>query len=191
MLVGVLLAAGAGRRFGGTKLLAPLAGATVGALAARALGPAVDRRLAVVRPRDEALTRLLSAEGFETLPFASASEGMGASLAFGVSAAPEADGWIVALADMPFVRAGTVQSLARLLRAGAPLVAPVFGGRRGHPVGFGRTFLAELTALHGEEGGRSILEAHTGQLVGMNCDDPGVLRDVDSSEDLPAEGREQ
>lgn len=184
-VVGVLLAAGASRRFGGEKLLAPMGGSCVGVCAARALRPAVDRAVAVVRPEDERLAGLLTSEGFETLPFAGASRGMGASLAFGVAAAAEADGWIVALADMPFLEGTTVARVAERVRIGLEkIVAPSFKGRRGHPVGFRRDLLPELLALDGDRGARSLLVAHAAEVSLLECDDEGILRDVDSIGDL-------
>ncbi len=153
-------------------------------LAARSLLPAVDRAVAVVRPGDTTLASLLEAEGFEVLPFEGAARGMGASLAFGVAAEPNAEGWVVALADMPFVRPETVAAVARELRAGAPIVVPVFNGRRGHPVGFSNAFFSELVGLEGEEGGRSILLRHPTQVINLERDDDGVTKDVDRSEDL-------
>ncbi len=184
-IVGVLLAAGASRRFGGEKLLAPVGDSCVGILAARALRPAVDRAVAVVRPEDEKLARLLEVEGFEPLPFARATRGMGASLAFGVAAATEADGWLVALGDMPFLEPATVARVADSLRLGPHvIVAPSFGGRRGHPVGFGRVLLPDLLALDGDQGARALLADHATEVLLLECDDEGILLDVDSTGDL-------
>ena len=185
MIVGVLLAAGAGARFGGGKLLAPLEdGIPVGVRAARTLKGAVDRTVAVVRADDAPLLELLGAEGRAVLPVARASEGMGASLAYGVTSSPEADGWVVALADMPFVKPETVEAVRRALEAGAPIAAPSFGGRRGHPVGFQRTFYPDLVRLQGDAGARGLLLRNDEQIVLLECDDPGAVRDVDTVEDL-------
>ena len=185
MIVGVLLAAGAGARFGGGKLLAPLEdGIPVGVRSARLLRSSVDRVLAVVRPGDATLEALLRAEGLEVRRFPGALEGMGASLAFGISAAPAADGWVVALADMPFVRPETVATVVQTLTTGAAIVAPAYRGRRGHPVGFAATLIAELVRLEGDAGARSVLLRHESEVVLVECDDPGILRDVDEPCDL-------
>lgn len=187
MIVGVLLAAGAGARFGGAKLLAPLEdGTPVGVRSARILKGAVDRAVAVVRADDAALAALLRAEGLEVLPFDRASEGMGASLAHGVASSPDGDGWLVALADMPFVKPETVDAVRRALVAGAPIAAPSFAGKRGHPVGFQKAFYPELVRLWGDEGARALLTRNRGQIVLLECDDPGAVRDVDTPEDLGA-----
>ena len=185
MIVGVLLAAGSGSRFGGAKLLAPLPdGTPLGVRSARTLAGAVDRALAVVRPEDTVLARLLSEEGLEVRVFPGAVEGMGASLAFGVAAAPEAGGWLVALADMPWVRIETARAVAELVRGGALVAAPSRGGRRGHPVGFGSSLISELRGLHGDRGAREILSRHADRVTLLEVDDEGILLDIDELRDL-------
>lgn len=185
VIVGVLLAAGAGTRFGGDKLLARLPdGTPIGARAARTLRGGVDMGLAVVRSGDLALARLLEAEGLEVVPFAGADDGMGASLAFGISAAPEADGWIVALADMPFLLPASVEVVARKLREGAWIAAPSREGRRGHPVGFHRGLFSELAGLGGDQGARVLLDRHVARVELLETDDPGIFLDVDTLGDI-------
>lgn len=191
MIAGVLLAAGSGSRFGGGKLLARLAdGTPVGARAARTLRSAVDGALAVVRPGDDELAALLLAEGLEVRAFAGAAEGMGASLAFGVAAAPEADGWLVALADMPWIRPETAAGVADLLRGGALVAAPARGGRRGHPVGFGHSLISELTALRGDRGARDIFSHHAAQITLLDVTDEGIFLDIDELKDIAAANSE-
>ena len=185
VIVGVLLAAGRGSRFGGRKLVASLPdGMQVGARAARTLRGAVDSGVAVVRPGDAELSSLFSREGLTPLPFDRADEGMGASLSFGVSSTPDALGWVVALADMPFVQPETVEAVCRKLREGAWIVVPSHGGRRGHPVAFSRSLRGELVQLGGDKGARSVLSKHSERVVTLECDDPGILLDVDTPDDL-------
>ena len=184
-ITGVLLAAGDSSRFGADKLLHPLPdGTPLAVLSARHLAAAVPRALAVVRTEEGPLARLLASEGLEIVACPRAAEGMGASLACGVAAAPEVAGWIITLADMPFVLPATIARVAAALAQGASIAAPVFHGRRGHPVGFGREFREELLALTGDIGARSILAVHPGKLTLVECDDHGILRDIDAPEDL-------
>jgi molybdenum cofactor cytidylyltransferase len=78
--------------------------------------------------------------------------------------------------------------VAEALRNGASLAAPVFGGRRGHPVGFARDWFEALAGLEGDRGARDVLAAHAAALALVPCDDPGILVDVDVPshlEDLP------
>jgi molybdenum cofactor cytidylyltransferase len=185
VIVGILLAAGSGTRFGAHKLLHPLPDGTPMAVAAlRNLAQGVDEVIAVVRPGDTDLMQCLAREKVRVLPCAKADQGMGASLACGVSAAPDAAGWIIALADMPFVPAEIVCTLAAQLNAGATIVAPAYQGQRGHPVGFGHAFYAALSALSGDQGARHILKQNADRLSLVPSTDPGVLRDIDTQADL-------
>ncbi|MHB1478212.1 MAG: nucleotidyltransferase family protein [Acidithiobacillus ferrooxidans] len=185
MIAGILLAAGASRRFGFSKLLQPLADGTPMALAsARALREGTDRLIAVIRSEDKALARLFADHGVHVLPCPESSQGMGRSIACGVRASAEADAWIIALADMPFIQKGTIQGVAELLRDGAVLAAPFYAGRRGHPVGFSRSLGSSLCKLEGDEGARSIVARHLDELRLYPCADPGVHGDIDTPEDL-------
>jgi molybdenum cofactor cytidylyltransferase len=107
---------------------------------------------------------------------------MGASLAWGVRAAPAAAGWVIALADMPWVRSQTIAAIVAALRAGAPIAAPECRGRRGHPVGFAAAYYPQLSVLSGDEGAKRLLGEQSVVLVAT--DDEGVLRDVDTRADL-------
>jgi molybdenum cofactor cytidylyltransferase len=109
---------------------------------------------------------------------------MGASLACAAGAAGEADGYLVALGDMPFLRRTSIAALRDALANGALLVAPYFRTRRGHPIGFSRRFLPELLSLKGDEGARRVLAAHERELVKIPIGDPGVIRDIDTPDDL-------
>jgi molybdenum cofactor cytidylyltransferase len=187
-IAGVLLAAGGGERFGGAKLAAPLAsgpqmGVAVGVAACRNLRRVLDV-VAVVRPGDEALASMLAGEGARVVVAARAAEGMGASLAAGIAAAGDVHGYVVALADMPWIAPATIRAVAEALIGGASIAAPRHRGRRGHPVGFAAAHRDALVALGGDEGARSILDACAGAVRLVDVDDPGILRDVDVPDDL-------
>jgi molybdenum cofactor cytidylyltransferase len=190
-VVGILLAAGGGVRFGGAKLLAPLDPADpatpVGVAACRHLVAAVPDVIAVVRPGDAALAAALAGAGARVVDCAASTRGIGASLACGVRASPAAGGWIVALADMPWIRPETIARVAASVRGGALVAAPFHAGTRGHPVGFGSACRDELAALDGDEGARAILTAHRDALVRIDVDDAGVLRDIDTPDQLGSE----
>jgi len=188
-IVGVLLAAGRGERFGGGKLLVPLpagpnAGVALGVAACRNLRAAVGEVIAVVRPGAPSLAASLVREGARVVVAANADDGMGASLAAGVAVAGGADGFIVALADMPWVTPATIRAVVEALRSGASIAAPRYHGRRGHPVGFAAAHRAELVALAGDQGARAIVEANASSVTFVDVDDTGVLADVDVPGDL-------
>ena len=185
-VVPILLAAGASCRFGTDKLLQPLPDGTPLALAAtRTLQAALGQVWAVVRSGDAPVARCLSREpGVELIVCPRAERGMGHSIGCGVRAGSDAAAWLIALADMPYVRAETVARLAARLLQGAAIVAPSYRGRRGHPVGFARRFRAPLQSLEGDQGARALLQAHRSGLELIPCEDPGVVRDVDVPADL-------
>lgn len=189
MITGILLAGGRAQRFGSDKLRARLPdGRCVAEAAAAAMVDALPRVLAVVRPGCGPLGAILQAAGCELVRCPHADQGMGASLACGVGAAPDADGWVVALADMPWIRPATIGRVAAGLIDGVRIIAPVDAGRRGHPVGFAGDLGADLAALTGDRGARDLIAAHDRDVVLFESGDPGVLHDIDTPEDLPRRG---
>ena len=189
-VVGILMAAGRGRRFDPAglrnKLLQPLPdadGMPVVAASARKLLAAVPRVVAVVAPDDGGVAALLADLGCEVTVCPDADSGMAASLVHAIRhSLPAADAWLVALGDMPHVAPATLRALAAALAGGAPIAVPVMDGRRGNPVGFGRVHQAALLALAGEQGARRLL--HTCPLTEIPVDDPGIFRDIDTPADL-------
>lgn len=194
-IVGVLLAAGRGTRFDphGERLkllepakIGPHRGAPLAVAAARTLHGAVDAVIAVVAaptsPPQQKLHELLAAEGCTLVINTRATAGQGTSIACGIAASDSADGWIIALADMPAIEIRTIGAVAQALRSGALTAAPFLDGQRGHPVGFAASLRPELLALGGDTGARAILMRHPPQQ--LDVDDAGVLYDVDTKQDI-------
>lgn len=190
-IAGILLAAGRGTRFHGDKLRAPLphpaygvpAGTPLGVAAAMHLVAALPESIGVVRKGANALSHALAAAGLRLVECANADDGMGASLACGIAALGNAEACVIALADMPWIAPATISAVATALREGADIVAPVYRGTRGHPVGFSRRHFAALSTLRGDEGARSLL-AQENAITLIDCDDEGVASDVDTRDDL-------
>jgi molybdenum cofactor cytidylyltransferase len=180
----VVLAAGQGRRFGGSKhkLEQPLGGSTV---LGRTLSTALTSGLRVVVVCSEKLApvvrRSVAARDVVVLPEGASEAGMGRSIAAGVSAAANSPGWLILPGDMPLLKAETLRSVAARL-AEDPVVFAQHRGQRGHPVGFSSELYSELIALQGDEGARRLLARYAAQPVLV--DDPGVLVDVDTPDDL-------
>jgi len=109
--------------------------------------------------------------------------GMGYSIASGVCARSDAPGWLVLPADMPLVTPQTLVAVGAALEH-HPVAYAQHRGRRGHPVGFAAELYSELATLSGDEGARRLTVRYPACAV--EVDDPGVLMDVDTLEDLSA-----
>jgi molybdenum cofactor cytidylyltransferase len=184
-IVGILLAAGSSRRFGAPKLLHPLHdGVPVAAAAAQALIQVLPNTLAVVKPDDYVLIEVLTGLGLRIVENPLADEGLGTSLAAGVNTATQADGWLIMLADMPWIQTATISALADRLSGGASMVAPLYAGRRGHPVGFSSRWQQPLRDLSGDKGARDLIADNSDVLELLATEDAGVLKDIDFPHDL-------
>ncbi len=179
--VGLLLAAGQSTRFGGNKLLHPLENGTPMVLAsARHLRTALADTIAVVDPQDTEVASLLALEGLQVVGNPRTGEGVGTSIACGVAASRFASGWVIALGDMPYIPPTVIQAVVARLARGADIVAPVYRGQRGHPVGFSARHAAALMRLAADEGARGIIAAHRDALELIEVQDRGVVVDIDA-----------
>ena len=185
MIQGLLLAAGKSKRFGAQKLLAELPNRyTVAAASFHKMKNSVDSAIVVVRPDDAELIRLFSQEKIQICSCPENTLGMGHSIACGVVHTKDASGWVIGLADMPFIKPETIESVARVVNSGADIAVPVYRGRRGHPVGFSKALYSELIMLKGDVGARCILDKYPSKIVEFEVDDPGIHADIDTLEDF-------
>jgi len=113
------------------------------------------------------------------------SPGPISSLQAGIQALPEeAPGTLFCPADHPLFTAETVGVLIEaFLQNGAPIVAPEFDGRRGHPVIFGRDLFPELLQDDLPEGARTVVGRYLGRRLSVPVRDPGILADIDTPND--------
>ncbi|MBI6153838.1 nucleotidyltransferase family protein [Serratia surfactantfaciens] len=112
-----------------------------------------------------------------------ASAGLGDSIAAGVAATSHWQGWLIHLADMPFVSADVFRQVANALRQHA-IVRPSYAQRPGHPVGFSALLRKQLCQLHGDNGARGLLQGAAVHLLPL--EHPGVVQDIDLPSQLPA-----
>ena len=155
---GLILAAGAGRRFGGTKQLAELRGRPLLSYAIEAMlaVPALDPVLVVLgHAADEILERVDFGEA-EVVVCEEWERGQAASLRRGVAALFDADAAVVTLGDQPFITPEVIEgALERLERCDA--VRATYDGAPGHPVVLGRRVLDAVGELDGDTGARDLL----------------------------------
>ena len=189
-MIGILLAAGFSRRFGASnKLLQVLPDSCPIALAsAKSLIEAIPFSIAIVRPENKVLAHLLHDAGlkvfFCTEQETEMADSLSAAIKYSAAFRESCDGFVIALADMPYIDPQTTAAIASKLSEGASIVVPTYQGKQGHPVGFSAKFRAELESLHGDEGARSILKRYPKEIVLLECDDSGILADIDTPADL-------
>jgi CTP:molybdopterin cytidylyltransferase MocA len=181
LIGGLILAAGAGERFGeAPKLLAELEGKPLLEHAIDVLCAVSElQRVVVVLGANAA--GLLAAVHFdhaEPVICEDWRDGQSASLRFGIEELRGAEKVVVMLGDAPVVTAVVVR---RLLGAEPPARA-VYGGRPGHPVLLGRAELRATSSLTGDHGARDLL----GSAELVECSDLCSGRDVDTPHDLEA-----
>ena len=189
-MIGILLAAGSSLRFGKTNKLLHLLpnGASIGVTSATNLIDVLPVSIAVVQPDSQKLAEQLELAGLQVVTCTN-EQGMAYSLAAATKYAaklPEfSGGFIIALADMPFIRPASIKMVAKKLsQENHSIVLPTYQGSRGHPVGFVAKFRSELEKLQGDEGARSVVKSHQDEVHTFECDDPGILMDIDTQEDL-------
>lgn len=138
------------------------------------LPASLDKRVLVTTEARPQAMRMAQAYGCDIVSIE--STGMGDSIAAGVAACPEADGWLIVLGDMPFILPSSIERVVAAIVEDAVSV-PTLSGDYGHPVGFGRSFGAGLMALSGDRGARPLFAQ--GRVIEVAVDDPGVLWDID------------
>jgi molybdenum cofactor cytidylyltransferase len=164
----LVLASGRGERFiasggGGNKLHALLGDKTV-----------LDHTIAAAQ-----------ASGLPVHVETGGHPGMGDSIAAAVRATPDAGGWLVLPGDLPLVRADSLRAVANAL-AQNNIVLPHYRGQRGHPVGFSAVCRDALMLLEGAQGAATVVRGHaqSGRLANLELDDPGIVTDIDTVQDL-------
>lgn len=189
-----MLAAGRGSRFAGTqhKLVQGLGMSSVlGHTVSQAIRSGLPVVVVTTAALEPEAARWVARRDVVVLPEVGSAQddglGMGRSIAAGVGARPDGPGWLVLPGDMPMVRSDTLVAVADALAQHAVAYAQ-HRGRRGHPVGFAGELYSELVHLRGDEGARRLVARYPAWAV--DVDDPGVLMDIDTLDDLAAVRRQ-
>ncbi len=183
----ILLAAGAGSRFGGGKLLADFDGRTlIEATLSELRGAPVDEIIVVVGAEGERLRSISTTYETRIAENPRWADGMSTSVRVGLqSCGPEARAAVVLLADQPFVGREAVKRLVGAFEGGAEVAVATYDGKRRNPVLFAREVWPMLEGeLSGDEGARGFLRRHPELVMEVPCDDVANPADVDTVEDL-------
>jgi molybdenum cofactor cytidylyltransferase len=160
----IILAAGAGRRFGGDKMLASIDGQPMIRVVAAAYAELCGRATVVIRS-DDRLIAALEGLAVDIVVNDQADEGIATSIAGGVSANLDRPAVMIALGDEPRVDRGLVMKVMQLWHeTRAPIVVPRYSGEPGHPVLFDEKTYDQLRQLEGDRGARSLIQTVDGVL---------------------------
>ncbi len=184
---GILLAAGQSRRMGSAnKMLVDVDGVPMVVHAARAmLNSNVSPVIVVLGHESEQVENALKEMDLRFVRNPDYTDGLSTSLRAGLSALPAiCDGAVVALGDMPSVRAGDLNILIDEFDPGAgqSIIVPTHAGKRGNPVLWARRYFEEISSVSGDVGARHLIGANADQVHEVSTVNPGVLIDLDTPE---------
>lgn len=189
---GLVLAAGESARMGQDKALLRYRGRTFLETIVSKLGQAGIRRIAVVLGHHaEAIRQAADLSAVEVVTNRDYRRGQTSSLLVGLAALQKStddasetlDGVVLCLVDHPAFKPATVTALlTAFARTQAPVVVPVFEGRRGHPVLIARALFESLRALGPDQGANNVICAWREGTEQVEVADPGILVDVDDPE---------
>jgi molybdenum cofactor cytidylyltransferase len=182
---GLVLAAGAGTRFGSAKQLAELDGRPLleHAILAMTASP-VGRVVVVLGSGAEEVLAAVDMHGAEGIVNERWDEGQSASLACGLAELANCEAVVVTLGDQPRV---SPEAIGRVIAArgdGAAAVRATYHGEPGHPVLLERTLFERMRDVTGDHGARNLLISM--QTREVPCEDLGGGQDVDTPAQLDA-----
>ncbi|MCX5761887.1 MAG: nucleotidyltransferase family protein [Gemmatimonadetes bacterium] len=178
----IVLAAGAGTRFGEPKVGAMLPDGRrfIDVVVEHCLTSGADPVIAVVPPDTEVPA------GARAVVNARAKDEQVKSLRLGLAQLTNTDaaGVLVWPVDHPFARAESAMAVVDAARrTGAPIVVPVSDGGRGHPVWFARETWRELMTV-ADGGARAVVRSYGARVLEVPVGDVGIRRDIDTRDDL-------
>lgn len=179
---GLILAAGKGSRFGGSKLTQPLAGSSVIQCTVRFLLPFCETITVVIGCYADAVAAAVSpVAGVTIVPNPGYRAGMFSSVLTGILALPEESDLLLVPGDMPLVQKATCRTLLDCGREKGRICIPVYGEKHGHPVFIPSAVVEQLRRADPSWNLRDFLYAEGFEAIPV--DDAGVLLDIDTRED--------
>ena len=184
MIGGLVLAAGAARRFGAAKQLADLDGVPLLEHSLRTMTAApVGRVVVVLGSGADEIVRAVDLHGADALVCRRWGEGQSASLACGLAELADCEAVVVTLGDQPRVSPDAIRRVIAA-RNGAAAVRATYGENPGHPVLLERELFEQLRNVTGDKGARNLLLSVP--VLDVPCDDLGGGEDVDTPAELDA-----
>jgi molybdenum cofactor cytidylyltransferase len=186
----IILAAGESKRMGSPKMLLPFKGITMLEYVIRNVTEsAVDNILVVLGAEREVLTELLSKSSVKYCFNDNYKEGMLSSVKCGFGNLPsDFEVAMIFQGDQPLISSTVINKVIEGYRShNKGIVIPVYKRRRGHPILIDRKYLYEIEMLDNNEGLRSLSRKFSEDVLEVESDDPGILRDLDTYEEYKKE----
>jgi molybdenum cofactor cytidylyltransferase len=185
VIAGLVLAAGAGTRFGSAKQLAELHGRPLLEHVLRTMAAVqLGRVVVVLGAAAEEILGQVDLHGADPVVCDRWEDGQSASLAYGLAAVDDAEAAVVVLGDQPHLSPEAVERVLRAREAGVEAVRASYDGEPGHPVLLEHSLFAKLRDVSGDRGARNLLRSVKTREVA--CDDLGGGEDIDTVAQLEA-----
>ena len=189
----VLLAAGAGKRFGGNKLTAQVHGKPMYLWAMENIEEMKTELPAVVVTGTPEIVSAAEAKGMIAIFNGQPELGISLSIRLGIEAVIQedrkVDGVLFMVCDQPWLEKTTLVRLMSEFDGG--ILALSYGERRGNPVIFSREYLKELSELSGDIGGRQVMARHRENVRFLEVNDEKELQDIDKREQIEVIERQE
>lgn len=189
----VLLAAGAGKRFGGNKLTAQIHGKPMYLWAMENLEEMKTEMPTVVVTGTPEIVSAAEAKGMIAIFNGQPELGISFSIRLGIEAVMQedrkVDGILFMVCDQPWLEKTTLARLISEFDGG--ILALSYGERRGNPVIFSREYLKELSELSGDTGGRQVMARHRENVRFLEVNDERELQDIDKREQVEVIERQE
>ena len=190
MIWAMILAAGESKRMGKPKLLLPFGEKTmIETIIDRVIQSKAERILVVLGSNREKIEKKIGNLPLEIAVNPDFKEGMLSSVQRGLEVLPEeAQAVLVFLGDQPSIPSEVIDSVIDAFRkTGKGIVLPVYKGERGHPVLIDMKYRHDVKNLNPEVGLRELVYGRPGDILEVEVDDAGILRDINDIEDYTRE----
>jgi molybdenum cofactor cytidylyltransferase len=187
MLAAVILSGGASERMGSPKALLPFQGRPfLEHLLEITRHPSVGVRRVVLGAQAEPITKEVLLAADEIVINKDWEQGQLSSIQAALRSLPAGtEGMLLCLVDHPLVTAGLVTELIERFQAThAPIVLPVYEGRRGHPVIFSAAVYEELLKAPADKGARAVVWAHAAEVAEVLTDEEGCVLNLNDPETM-------
>lgn len=185
-IAGIILAAGQSRRMGRTKQLLPWKKSTIlGTVLEQASASCLDAICLVLGAESKSIQGKMNLHGVQVVLNPDFTRGQSTSLKAGLKQLPvEVRAVLFLLGDQPLVSSGTIDQIVRAYqKTKAPIVLPVYQGRRGNPVLIDRCLFPRLMQLEGDTGARAVFTEKAASIHEIPVEEEGVCQDIDTWED--------